>query len=328
MKKVLNLIVGLSCLSITTAVSAQEVEIKIGHALSEHSSYQVAAEHFAKTLQEKAKGKVSVKIFPSGTLGGELKLVQGLRTGVVDAAIIGQPSLENTVREYKVLSLPYLFDGYHEANEIMQGKVGSQLLTVLDKYGMKGIGWGAIYARSIAATKPINSIDDMHRLKVRVIQSPGYVAAYQALGAQSTPTAYGELFMALQNGVVDAAELSPDQTVGDGFVEIIKSFSVTEVHQLPSIFIFSKAKFQRYPKDIQDLIESAGKEAVKVAVNYQNEQMVRAIDVMKQKGVKVVTPDLTPFKEKARASWDSIVKTAPDGESIVREIRDIQQQGK
>src|SRR5690606_21446595 len=124
-------------------------------------------------------GKVKVTIFPNAALGGELKLVQGARTGVVDGLIVGQPSLENTVREYRVLSLPYLFDDYAQANRIMQGPVGDDLLDVLPKYNMVGLGWGAIYARSMASMKPVPDINAVKGMKVRVIQSPGYVEAYK-----------------------------------------------------------------------------------------------------------------------------------------------------
>lgn len=322
MKIVTKTLLGISLITSAFSLNAETIEINIGHALSENSSYQAASEHFAKLLDEKTQGKVKVSVFPSGSLGGELKLVQGARTGVVDALIVGQPSLENTVREYRVLSLPYLFDNYEQANSIMQGPVGDELLQELDKYGLVGLGWGAIYARSMASMKPINSIDDMQRLKVRVIQSPGYVEAYKSLGAQPTPTAYAELFLALQNGVVDAAELSPDQTVGDGFVEIIKDYSVTEVHQLPSLFIISKAKFDAYPADVQEAILEAGKDAMRIAVEYQDEKMIEAFKTMEEQGVNIARPDLTPFREQARGAWSVITKEAPGGEEFVRQIEE------
>lgn len=325
MKTTVNALLGASLLTLSMGLQAKTIEINIGHALSENSSYQVAGHHFAKLMDEKTDGQVKVTMFPSGSLGGELKLVQGVRTGVVDALIVGQPSLENTVREYRVLSLPYLFDNYEQANTIMQGEVGDKLLDELDKYGMKGLGWGAIYARSMASMKPIKNLSDMQSLKVRVIQSPGYVEAYKALGAQPTPTAYAELFMSLQNGVVDAAELSPDQTVGDGFAEAIKHYSVTEVHQLPSLFIISKAKFESYPENVQEAIVEAGKDAMRVAVDYQNQKIVEAFNTMQEHGVQIERPDLTNFRAEARAAWDTITKSSPGGEEFVQQIEAARQ---
>jgi len=321
MKKLSTLCASLllSCFA-ASPVLADPIEINIGHVLGDTSSYQIAGQHFADLMDKKTNGKVKVKVFPNGSLGGELKLVQGARTGVVDALIVGQPSLENTVREYRVLSLPYLFDSYEQANQIMQGPVGEELLQVLPKYNMVGLGWGGIYARSMASMKPIPDINAMKGLKVRVIQSPGYVEAYKALGAQPTPTAYAELFMGLQNGVIDAAELSPDQTVGDGFADVIKDYSVTAVHQLPSLFIMSKAKFDSYPKDVQQAIIESGKEAMKAAVEYQNKKLADAFDVLKSKGVNIQHPDQTPFREAARAAWPEIMKQAPGGEEFVAKV--------
>ena len=319
MKRLHTLLASATILCAFSA-SADPIQINIGHVLGDTSTYQIAGQRFADLMDKKTNGKVKVSLFPSGALGGELKLVQGARTGVVDGLIVGQPSLENTVREYRVLSLPYLFDNYEEANRIMQGEVGDKLLDVLPKYNMIGLGWGAIYARSLASMKPIPDLAALKGMKVRVIQSPGYVEAYKALGAQPTPTAYAELFMSLQNGVVDAAELSPDQTVGDGFADVIKNYSVTAVHQLPSIFIMSKSKFDKYPADVQKAILEAGKEAMLTAVEYQNKKLEDAFVVLKEKGIPVARPDQTPFKEAGRAAWSKITSESPGGEEFLTQV--------
>jgi TRAP-type C4-dicarboxylate transport system substrate-binding protein len=159
-----------------------------------------------------------------------------------------------------------------------------------------------------------------------VIQSPGYVEAYRSLGSQPTPTAYGELFLALQNGVVDAAELSPDQTVGDGFSETIKYYTVSEVHQLPSLFIMSKAKYASYPENVQQAIKEASQSAMEVALQYQDQKMADAFTTMETKGITIVRPDLTPFKEKARAGWPRIMQDSPGGEDFLRQIEDARKQ--
>jgi len=302
------------------SAAAAPLQINIGHVLSERSTYQLASQHFAQTLRQKVGDQVEVRVFPASALGGELKLVQGARTGVVDAMIVATASLENTVQEYRFLSLPYLFDDYAEINRIMQGPIGDRLLAVLPKYNMVGLGWGAVYARSLASMKPIPDAAAMQGLKIRVIQSPGYVEAYRALGAQPTPAAYAELFLSLQNGVVDAAELSPDQTVSDGFADTIKYYSATAIHQLPSVLIMSKAKFDRLSPDVQQAVREAGRAAMQAAVAFQDQELARAFEVLKQKGVTVQTPDLAPFRQAAKAAWPTIVKAAPGGEQFVAEI--------
>lgn len=320
MNVVKSLFAALALAGASFGASAEPIQINIGHALGDTSSYQVAGLHFAELMKQKVGDKVKVTLYPSGGLGGELKLVQGARTGVVDAMIIAQASLENTVREYRVLSLPYLFTDYEEANRIMQGPVGDRLLDVLPKYNMVGLGWGAVYARSLASMKPVPDLAAMKGLKVRVIQSPGFVEAYRALGSQPTPTAYAELFLSLQNGVVDAAELSPDQTVADGFAEVIKYYSVTAAHQLPSLFIISKAKFDRLPEDVRKAVEEAGRESMQVAVKFQDQKLAEAFDVLKQRGVQVQYPDQAPLREAARGAWDQIAKAAPGSEQFLVEI--------
>ena len=317
---------GLMMLSGATAASAQQIQINIGHVLSEASSYQAGAKRFGEILAERTGGRVKVNLFPAGSLGGEIRLIQGARTGTVDAMVVGQPSIENTVTEYKVLSLPYLFDDTKQAYRILQGDVGKGLLDVLSKYNMVGLGWGGVFERNFASMKPIESMDSMKGLKVRVIQSPGYVQAYEALGSQPTPTAYAELFLALQNGVVDACELGPDQTVSDGFADVIRYYSHTRVHFLPSALIMSKVKFNALPKDIQPIVIEAGREAMLYAAEFHEKAVVAGIDAMKERKITFSEPPLEPFRAAAQKSWDRVIGDVPDGKSILADIENAKKQ--
>lgn len=315
---------GAAAMALSATGAHAQVELSIGHVLSNESSYQVASERFKELVEARTDGEVVIEVYGQGSLGGELNLIQGTRTGTVDLAIISQASLENTVAEHKILSLPYLFDSYEQANALLQGEVGQELLDILPEYGMRGLGWGAIYERSLAGMVPITEVDDIDGIKVRLIQSSGYVNAYEALGAQATPLAYAELFTALQNRVVDAAELAPDQTVADRFSEIIEHYTFSRVHQLPSLMLMAPSSAARLSDEQMAIIEASAMEALRDGIEYHDRMTAQAVETMREQGIQIYEPDLEPFIAKARDSWDGILADVPDGEALLEMIQQAQ----
>lgn len=300
--------------------SHAEIELSIAHVLGETSSYQIASEKLAELVEQRTNGAVRINVYNQGSLGGELKLTQGLRTGTVDLAFISTASLENTIPEMKAFSLPYLFSSKSEAYEQLAGQPGQEMLGVFEDYGIIGLGWGAIYERSLPSTSPITSVDDMDGIKIRVIQAPGWVKTYEALGAQATPLDYGELFLALQNGIVDAAELAPDQTVGDGFADVITDYTLTRVHQLPSLMLGSATLNSKLTDEQLAIITEAASEALATGIAAHNEATEAGLETMEEMGITIHEPDLGPFIEKGREAWPGLMQDIPNGAEIVERL--------
>lgn len=305
----------------SAAYAQQQYNFILGHAHPESGSYHKIA---LKLQEELAKSGITITIYPNATLGGELKAVQSIRSGAMDFAIVSQPAIENSVPEFRVLSLPYLFEDMNHAGAVLYGPVGRKFLDILKPYNMVGFDWGAVYERSVAGTKSINSIDDMNGLKIRVVQSPGFVKAYEALGAQPTAMAYGELFLALQNHVVDATELATGQIISDGFAEVITHYSVTRANYIPSLLLMSGKKFDALPADVQEKIRAAAEVAMKFGAQYVRDDDAKAVEKMKANGVVFSTPDLAPFMEKARAAWPEILGDQASSPAIKEFIADVE----
>jgi len=296
---------ALAALVMTAGLAkAEDYNFILGHAHPETGSYHQIA---LKLQEELAKSNIGITIYPNATLGGELKAVQSIRSGAMDMAIVSQPAIENSVPEFRVLSLPYVFEDMDHASAVLHGPLGRKFLDILKPYNMVGFDWGAVYERSVAGTKSINSIDDMQGLKIRVVQSPGFVKTYEALGSQPTAMAYGELFLALQNGVVDATELATGQILSDGFAEVITHYSVTHANYIPSLLLMSGDKFTSLPADVQDKIRAAAEIAMKFGAEYVRNDDAEAVEKMKANGVVFSYPDLAPFMEKARTAWPAIL---------------------
>lgn len=319
MHTIRNALVGATLVAAGGPVAAQ-TELNIAHVLGETSSYEVASQTLAELVEERTDGEVIINVFNQGALGGELKLTQGLRTGTVDLAFISTASLENTIPEMKVFSLPYLFTSKDEAYETLASEPGQEMLDVFDEYGIIGLGWGAIYERSLPSTSPITTVDAMEGIKIRVIQAPGWVQTYEALGAQATPLAYGELFLALQNGIVDAAELAPDQTVGDGFAEVISDYTLTRVHQLPSLMLGSAQLSGKLTDEQLAVIREAAPEALAAGIEAHDAATEAGLETMAEQGIAIHEPDLAPFIETAREAWPGLMEEIPGGQELVDQL--------
>lgn len=305
---------------------AQAVTITLGHVLSPTSAYQVIFERYRDLAAQRTGGRVNVVIQGGGAAGNEGRLIQSLRTGVIDGAFVGGSSLETVVRDYRVLSLPYVFDDHPQANRVLQGAVGEELLTLLEPLGMLGLGFGAIFERNIAGRRAIRTPADLQGLKIRVLQTPGFVEAYRVLGTQATPMAYGEVFLALQNGVVDALEISSDSVVADRFVEIIQHYSLTKVHQSTTVFAVSGARFRALPADVQAVLRTAAREAIQHGLGIHDRLNVEGLATVRARGIQVHEPDLEPFKAIARRSYDAILAEAPNGRAWVERINAAKRQ--
>ena len=293
---------------------AQTYTMTLAHVLSDQSPYQVILNEFKSLVEERSAGDISVEIQCCGQAGNEGRAIQSIRTGILTGGFVGGSTLETVVPAYRVLSLPYLFEDKAQAYEVLQSEMGREMLDLLADVEMYGVGFGSIYERSVASKAParVETIDDMQGLKIRVLPTPGFVEAYKAMGTQPTPMAYGELFMAIQNNVVDALEVSPDAYVADKFFEATNTYTLTKAHQSTTVFVLSKSWWDGLPDDVKELIQTAGEEAIAVGIAAHDKLADDGLETARAAGIEIIEPDLAPFMESARKSWDVILTDQPE----------------
>ncbi|MDR5758391.1 TRAP transporter substrate-binding protein [Caballeronia sp. LZ035] len=315
------------CVAASSGAMAQDkVVMKLGHTLAPDNHYQLTAQVFAKEVAARTHGHVEVQLFPQSQLGGEVQMAQALRTGTQDLMISAQAPIDNTIKQWQIFDLPYLFSSMDEANNVLQGPVGRKYLDMMKPVNMVGLTWLAVGERNLFTTKrPVTSLADMKDLKVRVMQSPGYIAGYKALGANPTPLAYNQLFLALSQGLVDGADTSPEQFVQDKFSDVAKHFYVTHVNYLPVVLAMSKASWDKLsPAD-----QKAFQESAKVAADFDLKEYKReydaAIATMKAKGIQVTVVDTAPWQQATKAARDELVAKIPDGPALYQEINAAKQ---
>ena len=307
--------------------AAQQLSLNVGHTLAPDSHYQIASVRMAEIAAKKSNGQIKINVFPQSQLGGEVKMIQAARTGGLDMFITAQAPLTNTVKAYSLFDMPYLFDSVDQANKVLSGSVGKEFLDLLPKYNLVGLGFLSVMERNVFSSKPIKAGTDMAGMKVRVMQSPGYVKAYESFGAQPTPMAYGDVYMALQQGVVDGADTSPDQFVMDKFIEVSKYYNLTKVHYLPALLIMSKPKWDKLTPQQQQIIKSSADEALAESREYYKKSYAESIERMKKAGVTVVEPNLTNMKQTSSKVDEQLLSNIPDGKKLYDKVQAAKKAG-
>jgi len=290
---------------------AKVVELNLGHVVTEQNAYHVAATRLAEIAARMSNGEIKITVFPGGALGGEPKQIQAIRTGTQDMAIMSGAPLEATAQEFSAFSFPYLFKDLDEANRVLQGPVGREMLDLLPKYNIIGFDFISPVERSVMTrSKVISGARDMEGMKIRVIPGPGFIASYGALGAQPTPIAYSELYMALQTGMVDAAENSPDTIMQERFNEVIKTFSLSKMMYMPALIIISKRKYDALSPEHRKILRAASAQAAQEAIVAYRQAYDAALTEL-AKTVDVSTPDMASFLATAPSVYARLRKEFP-----------------
>lgn len=311
--------------AIALSAQAQPVQLNLGHTLAPESHYQFMSQRMADLVAKKSNGEMKINLFPQSQLGGEVKMIQAARTGGLNLFITAQAPLTNTVEAYSLFDVPYLFDSVDEANKVLSGPVGKEFLAMLPQYNLVGLGFLSVMERNVFSAKPINKGRDMAGMKLRVMQSPGYVKAYEAFGAQPTPIAYGEVYMALQQGVVDGADTSPDQFLMDKFVEVSKFYNITRVHYLPALLIASKSQFDVLTPKQQQIVRESANEALEAGREFYKKSYAESMDKIKKSGVQIVQPDIASMKLVTAKTNASLLASIPNGKALFDKVQKAKQ---
>ncbi len=225
---------------------AEKIVIKAGHHTATDSTFNYGFEAFKAAIEELSGGSMVVEIYPAGQLGDQTELIQQLQTGTVQMAITSCADLANFAPNVGVLDVPYMFQTKQQAWNAMDGEVGDYFSDYIkENVGVYTCGYWSGGTRSVFSSKgAINTVEDMKGLKIRTQPADVHVNSFTAMGATVTPIAYTELYSALQQGVVDAAENDPSNYYSMKFYEVCKYYSLTEhIQQVASSIVLVSPSF-------------------------------------------------------------------------------------
>jgi tripartite ATP-independent transporter DctP family solute receptor len=287
--------VVLSLVSFPGFSGAAEKVIKLGHVLDTKHPYHIGSEYFAKRTAELTKGKVEVQIYPSSQLGNERELVEGMQVGTMEMGASTSAVAARFVKEIEIFNLPFLFKDFQHLYKILDSQFGEEINQASQKKGLRVLAWWVGGSRSVYARKPISDLASMKGMKIRTIESPVVVAAWKALGLIPTPIPFGEVYTALQQGVVDAGEGNVISYESMKFDEVAPYLSHIKYLITVQILFVSENFFKGLPAEAQTALIQAGKECVAVERKANEEAEEKIIELLKKKKKTVVIPNLDPF---------------------------------
>ncbi len=245
-------------------------------------------EKFAEVVQAKSGGKITVKLFPGGVLGGDAQNVSALQGGTLELVSLNSGILANIAKEFAVYDFPFLFANAKEAEAVVDGPFGKSLHDKLDAKGIHGLGYFELGFRELTNSKrPITKVEDIEGLKLRVIPNAINVDWVKALGANPTPLAFPELYAALEQKAIDGQENPVTVILANKFFEVQKYLALTNHQYNPQSVIISKKTWDSMNPAEKKVVEEAAAEAVKAQRTSARKQAETALAELKKNGMEV-----------------------------------------
>jgi len=293
--------------------------LKLGHSLDQKHSVHIAMEAMGERVEELSDGKLRVDIYPGGILGSERESLELLQLGSLDITKVSAAALEGFVEEYKVFGLPYIFKNKEHSFSVMDGPIGQEILSKGDQYWLTGLCFYDAGARSFYSSIPIKSPEDLAGLKIRVMQSITSFAMVRAMGGSPTPISWGELYTALQGGVVDGAENNPPSFYTSKHYEVCKHYSINEHTSVPDVLLIGIETWSRLNAQEKEWLMEAVKESSEAQRKLWVASEKESLEKVKAEGVKIYYPDKSLFEAKTKSMEDMF----NDDESVKALINDI-----
>ena len=299
--------------------------IRIGHVQSANHPDHLGLVAFADHINEKLGDKYRVEVYPSELLGSQNEMVQLTQTGAIDFVVASTAIMETFSSKYQIFNLPYLFssvEAYHAAMD--DPEVTDPIFLTTSKAGLETVAWLDAGTRNFYTVKtPINQPSDLKGLKIRVQQSPTNVEMMRLLGGTATPMGFGDVYTALQSGILDGAENNELALTDNGHGDICKYYSY-DMHQMVPDLLVANYEFMNNLSDEERAVFDEGFEIVKET---EQAAWADAVAEAKEKAeneqhVNFLYPDTAPFQEAMAPLHDSVLSANPELQPIYDRIQE------
>ena len=296
--------------------------IKLGHGLDMTHPVHKAMVFMSERLQEKSDGKMRIDIYPNQQLGSERECLELLQIGSLGMTKVSTGVMENFAPELKVFGLPFLFrDRQHRFN-VLEGEIGEDFLnSTLDKR-LKGLTFYDAGSRSFYSKTPIKGPLDLEGMKLRVMESQTAINMVKNLGGSPTPIAWGELYTALQQGIVDGAENNLPSFYLSRHYEVCKYLIMDEHTALPDELVIGTPVWNQLTPQEQKWLKEAAMESSEYEKEIWREAELHALEEVKKAGVTVIEADKEEFRSLVKPMYDEF-SLDERMRSIIEEIQNI-----
>lgn len=308
---VVGVLVGLVAASAALAAVLHHREagvLKMAHGLEESHPVHKSLLFMKRRLAELSKGEIKLDIYPNAVMGGEIETLEQVQAGQLAMTKVSTAALEAQLPEIRVFGLPFIFRDEAHYWKVLKGPIGERLLRAGLEKGRAffGLCYYDSGARSFYSTKKaIRNVDDVAGLKIRVMSSPTAMDMIVAMKGSPCPTVWGELYTALAQGTVDAAENNPPSLVSSRHYEVCKHFSLDEHQRVPDMVVFSTKVWATLSPEHQAIFRQAAAESQDYQRKVWREDTAKAMDFLKAQGVEILVPETEGFRVATKALVES-----------------------
>jgi tripartite ATP-independent transporter DctP family solute receptor len=299
------------------------IVLKLGHALPPSHNVHVAMEMMGRRLAELSGGKVELQVFGGGQLGSEPETIEQAQRGALAMVKTSAAALESFVPEMAVFGMPYLFRDADHYWRVLGGDVGREILDATTPHGLHGLNYYDSGSRSFyTVSRPILRPEDVREMKLRVLPSKTARDMIALLGGGPTPIPYGELYTALQQGMIDGAENNPPSFYTSRHYEVAKHYALDEHTRVPDLVVVSTRVWDDLSPQVRAWIAQAADDSVVFQRKLWDEQTRESLAEVAKAGVTIHRPDQAAFERAMAPMYDAITGTrVGDLAQRIRETR-------
>jgi len=282
--------------ALPVAAQAQAVKLTLGHGAAPGNPRHEASVRFAEVVKAKTNGRIEVQVAPSAQLGDDSAMVTALRTGALDMSANSQGAVANAVPEYAAFGMPFLFSNAAAAFKLLDGPLGKELADKSAEKGLIALGfWDNGIRQMTNSKRPVTKVEDLKGLKMRTPPDTVLVEIMQALGAEAQQIKFAELYVALQQGVVDGQENPVVNFYASKLYEVQKNLALTNHQFQMTPFLMSKRSWDKLSDADKKAVQEAAAEATTLQRKLSQESDDKLLAELKAKGVQVTTVDKAAF---------------------------------
>jgi tripartite ATP-independent transporter DctP family solute receptor len=304
--------------------SDQVTVLKLAHGLDPGHSVHQGMVYMAEKVYEKSDGHMRIDIYPSGQLGSERENVEMLQIGSLAITKVSAAIMESFAPSYRVFGLPYIFTSREHAQRVFDSEIGNEILEDGENFWLRGLTFYDAGSRSFyTKDRPITHPGELRGLKIRVMPSPSAVNMIRTFGGSPTPISWGELYTALQGGVVDGAENNPPSFYLSHHYEVCKFYSLNEHSTIPDVLLISTKIWKNLTPQEQQWLEEAARESAVHQRELWIESERYALQKVEEAGVQIIYPDKAPFIELVQPLYDAF-RSDERLYGMIERIRELQ----
>ncbi|WP_010490929.1 TRAP transporter substrate-binding protein [Pseudomonas sp. S9] len=316
-----KLLIAALPLAFCLSSAANALEIKFAEIHPAGYPTVVAEEAMGKKIEEASNGDITFKMFPGGVLGSEKEVVEQTQIGAIQMTRVSLGIVGPVVPDVNVFNMPFVFRDREHMRKIIDGEIGQEILDKItnSEFNLVALAWMGGVTRNLYTKKPVRNIEDLKGMKIRVMGNPLFVDMMTAMGANGIAMDTGEIFSALQTGVIDGAENNPPTMLEHNHYQNAKYYTLTGHLILPEPIVMSKDTWNSLSAEQQALVKKVAKEAQLEERKLWDAKSAASEEKLKAAGVEFITVDKKPFydatapiREKYGAQYADLMKRIAD----------------